>query len=227
MIISHKHKFIFIKTEKTAGTSIEIALSKYCGPKDIITPITPADELTRQKLGYRGAQNYKIPFSKYSANDYWKCLYKCKRKCFYNHISANEIMQYIDRKTWDSYFKFSFERSPWDKVISWYFWRYRSEPRPTISEFVQSREANLVKGFVLYTCSSDIVVDKVFFYEHINDAMNEIREQLNLDETPILPFAKAGLRTDKRNYKEILSEMDKDKIAKVFAREIAYFNYKF
>ncbi|MEL6382956.1 MAG: chondroitin 4-O-sulfotransferase, partial [Cyanobacteria bacterium J06626_18] len=32
MIISHEYKFIFLKTRKTAGTSIEIALSKFCGP---------------------------------------------------------------------------------------------------------------------------------------------------------------------------------------------------
>ena len=41
MIISHEHKFIFLKTRKTAGTSIELALSDLCGARDIITSPRP------------------------------------------------------------------------------------------------------------------------------------------------------------------------------------------
>ena len=37
MIISHKHKFIFVKTRKTAGTSVQEALERICGPDDIVT----------------------------------------------------------------------------------------------------------------------------------------------------------------------------------------------
>ena len=37
MIISHSHKFIFIKSEKTAGTSVEAALSEYCSGEDVVT----------------------------------------------------------------------------------------------------------------------------------------------------------------------------------------------
>ena len=55
MIVSHEHKFIFLKTKKTAGTSIELALSQLCGPDDIITPLTQIDEALR--AGGRGAQN--------------------------------------------------------------------------------------------------------------------------------------------------------------------------
>ena len=57
MIISHKYKFIFLKTKKTAGTSIEISLSRYCGNNDIITPISIRDEAIRKLLGKK-PQNF-------------------------------------------------------------------------------------------------------------------------------------------------------------------------
>ena len=50
VIASHQHRFIFLKTRKTAGTSVEIALSKVCGPDDIITEISPEDQAAW--LGY-------------------------------------------------------------------------------------------------------------------------------------------------------------------------------
>ena len=91
MIISHEHKFIFLKTKKTAGTSIELALSQLCGPGDIITPLTALDEALR--AGGRGAQNWRLHgwwqsprpllkrrLFKFTAEDYG----------FYNHMPAAE-----------------------------------------------------------------------------------------------------------------------------------------
>ena len=57
MIVSHAHKFVFLKTKKTAGTSIELALSTLCGDDDIITPLTEIDEA--QRASGRGAQNWR------------------------------------------------------------------------------------------------------------------------------------------------------------------------
>ena len=57
MIISHEHKFIFLKTKKTAGTAIEAALSELCGPRDVITPYREESEADRKGLP---PQNYRI-----------------------------------------------------------------------------------------------------------------------------------------------------------------------
>jgi len=136
MIISHKYRFIFIKTNKTAGTSIEIALSRFCGDKDVITPIVPEDEEIRKRLGYRGAQNYLAPILDYRWQDLVRFMRKGKRKLrFFNHISAKEIREKIGENIWKSYFKFCFERNPFERVISLYYWRNQKEPRPTISEY--------------------------------------------------------------------------------------------
>ena len=59
MILCRDLNIIFIKTKKVGGTSFEIALSKYCDEGDILTPITPYDEITRAKLGYQGPTNHE------------------------------------------------------------------------------------------------------------------------------------------------------------------------
>jgi hypothetical protein len=66
----------------------------------------------------------------------------------------------------------------------------------------------------------------VFFYEDLGGAMHELRERLGLNGPLTLPFAKADFRKDRRNYREILSDQDREKIGKVYAREIAYFDYE-
>ena len=75
MILSHKNKFIFLKTKKTASTSIELLLSKVCGKNDIITPVSEltllgnirrfekvTEEDLRKKINAKLPQNYKGTF---------------------------------------------------------------------------------------------------------------------------------------------------------------------
>jgi len=226
MIISHKYKFIFIKTAKTAGTSIEIALSKYCGERDVITPIFPEkDENTRKALGYRGPQNYCVPFSSYSRHDWMTALRRRERLAFYKHAPASFIKRHISPDVWNSYFKFCFERNPWDKAVSMYWWEHQQEPRPAITDFIQSRQLAAMPGIDLYTIDQKIVVDRVCAFERIREELAEIATHLGLPETPDLPRAKANVRKDSRTYREILGEQGRNEIARLFGREIALFGY--
>lgn len=51
MILSCKHRFVFVRGRKVAGTSVEMALSTLCGPEDIAGPMLPEDEYLRQSMG--------------------------------------------------------------------------------------------------------------------------------------------------------------------------------
>jgi hypothetical protein len=231
MIISHKHKFIFIKTNKTAGTSIEIELSKVCGPIDIITPIGPYGEKIRKKIGGKGPQNYLAPLSNYTSKDIIQVLKKRKfKKKYYNHIRAKSVRKHIGADIWDEYFKFCFERNPWDRIISLYYWKTRKQKcPPSISEFINSEAPYLLKkkGFYLYTINKKIAVDKICKFENISQEMSDIFNILNISFDLNLPRLKSKIRKDNRSYKDILSAKDRDLIAEIFQDEIKICGYTF
>jgi sulfotransferase famil protein len=235
MIISHKYKFIFLKTRKTAGTSIEIALSRFCGERDVITPISPADEMLRQELSDRGPQNFQVRLT--TPDDYSRLStrkrIRQKQIGYYNHMSAEEIRDTVGTTTWDGYFKFCFERNPWDKAISRYSHRSRTlarkgKPRPSLLEFLRSERPDKLSNFGIYSIDGDLAVDYVALYENLDSELERIAELLSLPEKKIdLPRAKGTFREDRRHYRDLMRQEESSIIARVCAREIALFGYSF
>lgn len=229
MIISHKHKFIFIKTRKTAGTSIEIALSSFCGPDDIITPISAEDEDIRKKLGYRGPQNCYLPYKKYTFKDWIRFFIKRKKALkFYNHISASEIKDKISDDIWESYFKFSIARNPWDMAISLYYYKLGNNMIKNdiaLSDFLENHEMS--SNYNLYTINGEVVVNYICLYENLKEDLNKVVNYIGLPKSLELPNAKGSYRKDKRHYKEVLTESDVEVIRNKFSKEISLLDYKY
>ena len=94
MIISHTHKFIFIKSFKTAGTSIESTLSNYCSGDDVVTPLND----------FRHNRNEKGEFTHKSMN-----AEKFIKLDLPNlqHAEASVIKNMVAPDIWNNYFKFS------------------------------------------------------------------------------------------------------------------------
>lgn len=229
MIICHEHKFIFIKTQKTASTSLEIALSKYCGPMDVLTPITASDQVYRQELGYQGPMNFKLPFKEYSFIDWMNFVKTGKRKKFYNHISCLEIQKHVKENVYKDYYKFCFERNPYDKAISLFFHEGGYHKWSSILEFINSGGLDVIKGYDQYTVENVVAVDDIFKYEYLNEALVEISRKLNLREVIELPKVKlkSQFRKDKRGYKEILTQEEKELIDVQWKREIDLLQYEY
>jgi len=234
MIISHRHKFIFLKTRKTAGTSIEIALSRFCGEEDIITPIDPEDEKLRKELSYRGPQNFDVLAS--NACKDGQPLTASKETGYYNHMPAKRVRKLIGAEIWNEYFKFCFERNPWDRAISMHFRRTHGlQPRPTLLEFLRhENEKHLSRdkrsrlpNFRIYSIGGDVVVDHVGLYEDLDSELERIATLLDLPGEIELPKAKASARKDRRPYREVMGREERDIVAGICAREINHFGYVF
>ncbi len=199
MIVSHRHRFVFVKTRKTAGTSLEVFLSGVCGEDDIVTPILPHVEPHR-------ARNHDG---------------------FYNHIPARDIRDRIGQNVWDGYFTFCVERNPWDKTLSYYHMqRVRGGGTLSFDEYL--RGGDFPVDFPAYTENGKLIVDRVLRYERLDADLSDVFAQLGVPFPGHLqPRAKSEYRTDRRPYREVYSPHQADIVRRAFAAEIAHFGYDF
>jgi hypothetical protein len=213
VIVSHEHRFVFMKTRKTAGTSVEIALSRVCGPDDVITPVLEED--LRQAAGGRGPQNFESP--------------PLDRKAF-NHMPVSMVRRMLGRKRFESYFSFSVERNPWDAVVSLYHWHVRDSPDPMpFPAYVASEavETFAVKQQRIYRLDGRVAVDRVLRYEALADELAAVWSELGLPGSPDLPHAKAGTRPRGPSYREYYDDASRGRVAELFAAPIAELGYEF
>jgi hypothetical protein len=228
MILSHEHRFIFIKTQKTAGTSMELALSRCSGPRDVITPVARTDERLRRRTGGRGPQGHLDPLAAYAPADWAALLFAGRRRLrYYNHMPAARVRELAGEEVWNSYFKFCFERNPWDKVISAYAFRTRRIRRRSLGQFILDGEFRDFVDFDLYSLGGEVAVDFVGRYENLQEDWARICRHLRLPGAVDLASAKSGFRTDRRPYQEQLGPAEAQAIASAFHREIARFGYRF
>ena len=230
MIVSHKHKFIFLKTKKTAGTSIELALSRLCGPDDVITPLTAIDEA--QRAGGRGAQNWRLHGWWGSPRPIWQrrwWKFSGEDYGFYNHMPAAEAKALLnDDKACRSYFKFAFDRNPWDRQVSFYHHRYRREAKPPpFADFIRKDRRARLNNFEIYSIDGELAVDFVGRYETLEADLKHALEQVGLSLDRELPRAKTTFRRDERPYRDYYDGSTRDIVGGWYRREIELLDYAF
>lgn len=238
MIVSHKHKFIFIRPTKVAGTSVEVNLAKQCEENDIITSVRKFDKNSDESKFVHMARN---------------------NEGYNGHMLPDKIREKIGEKIWNEYYKFTIVRNPYDLAISRYFW-YKTRPTKTLTSqmtktrlkqhmFQPSSYVRLIKNILKlnkgnfaelakhfdkqwkntgYYFDSDgrPICDFYIHYEHLDEDYKEVCKHLGMPYQR-LPQIKVKQRKEKKHYSKYYDRKARKRIEKIFKKELSFFNYKF
>ena len=242
MIISHRHKFIFLKAQKVAGTSVEVALAQHCGEDDIVTSISAFNPQWNE-------DRYAHPGKEWAGYD--------------RHATLNQVRKRLGRELWDAYFKCAITRNPWDLVVSQYHWaarrdkgavgrslkRFWTSParvRKNLRIVGSSLARNILKMDVVtfeffvrhmlrYRDSNDpfyfdrsgsVGLDFLIRFEHLQNDYTSVCERIGLP-TSALPSLKTKNRHERRHYSTYYDDRTKELVAKMYHRHLEHFGYRF
>jgi hypothetical protein len=230
MIVSHEHKFIFLKTKKTAGTAIEAALSELCGPDDVITPYREESEQDRKGLG---PQNYRIDHKLKPKRTLWRRLLRRPERYYhptvgyYEHMPAARVRAYVGEEVWRSYYKFAFDRNPWDRQVSWYLYKTKSKrSRPSFEQFMSSRRRAYVDNHEIYMLDGEFAVDLLGRYESLEEDLNKALAEIGVGRRLKVPRTNVTLnKDDTRDYRSYYSPALRELVAEWYAPEITLLGY--
>jgi len=175
VLVCHSHQFIFLKSYKSAGTSVEMCLEPYCRGTN-----RRAVEKTHSYVGPRGIVGRRLinPKNLTPQDQKW-----------FNHMSAEKVCAWLGPKIWRRYTKVSTIRNPFDRAVSYYYYviGLGSFPEPAtwkdtltgFQEFLAWEYFNDDRQIVFV--GDQYVVDRLIRYEHLSGDLKQFAADLEID----------------------------------------------
>lgn len=244
MLVSPKNKFIFFKSMKTAGSSIEMVLLNYCGENALCagSQISTADKSFEYPPRNNKDHLDRVKFHAHT----WPGLFKSKIKNY---------------NIFEDYKKVSVVRNPWDQIVSYYWYAMNSKSEnidfknTLIKKSDSKRKAQIkfekwfskvglynsyMENDLHHYCPPseyigginekfiDEEIDYYIIFEDLNKSFREVAKKIIPefgDES--LPRLKTGNRKLKKHYSWYYNSYTRKKAEKYFVKTINKFNYKF
>lgn len=231
MLVSHRHKFIFLKTEKTASTSL------YDGLKAIIEKtdrLLPADPAVRRALRrrYGSLEGFSFGGGLGAKRRRWPRLHG-----LHLHALARDVRDFVGPELFNAYTVISSERNPWDRQISLFSHRGgRADAEhlgQVFSSCMQSRLHRLLhhrrlRNWQVYTVDDKVCADVMVRFEYLHDDYHALLERLGLDPTAHpLPHRRNSGRRDQAAYREFYNDRTRELVGAWYRQEIDHWGYTF
>lgn len=218
MLISHTKKFIFIKTSKTAGTSVELYFEPYCIADDGSEVTEDRDQVMSEYgiVGGRGSGKCDV---------------------LHSHMPAKSIKTLVSDEQWQTYLKFTVVRNPFDRLVSRYFFNRKVKEGRSLLGVPDEQIIDDFRNFAKNTyfpllgqvsLGPRLAVDKVIRFESLPQGVEDICTHLDIpfDESRI-PKLKTGIRDSSFSFAQLYDKETVNKVTELYKSELEFFNYSF
>ena len=209
MLISHRHKFIFIHIYKNAGSSITFALRPFA------------------ETGWRFRMWKKL-----------RCLGWDLRtfspQPLPAHIMAGAAYRELGSRVWEDYFTFAFVRNPWEWQVSLY--RYMLS-QPSHRQHHVVKQLGSFSAYLQWRCGdpSHVVLQRSFIYEQESLLVKFVGRYESIETDFRAICGKVGISTElpKINvsntdpYQQYYDRESKELVAKTYQEDLDTFGYVF
>ena len=128
VLVCNDPRFIYLKTRKTAGTSVEMALEPFCAPPGhTVTERTSGLRTERGLIGHRLMQNSKG----------WDPALAEWRP----HMRADQVRAAVGEAIWNASARITCVRNPFQRAISLFHWKRKLKGKPPFEDFERERTA--------------------------------------------------------------------------------------
>lgn len=207
MLISKRHRFIFVHIYKNAGTSITAALKPFV--------LREWQWWLNRQLKKRGVPSWFDP------------------QPLHPHASASEMIKALGRTRFDSHFSFAFVRNPWDWQVSLYKFILKDTTHHQ-HDLVKSFDG--FDSYLRWRCAEDVQFQKDFIYSNDGELLVDFVGRHETVETDfqtvctrvgiVASLPKLNVSNTKP-YREYYTDETRELIRRTFAADIALFDYTF
>ena len=213
MLVSHKAKFIYLKTFKTAGTSVEQALESACRPFG-----SPADGsyyngpegIVAERGGRREGNPYR------------------------SHADARLVRHQLGKPIWNSYTKVAAVRDPYEKAVSM-FWHQHTrhglipEPGEPLSAIAAFQDwicggARLPRDIFRVSIKGEVFLDFAIRHERIETDLAAFCGQVGIPVAPLRRFH-GELRQLDLDHRAYYNSATAERVADHYALDFQAFGY--
>ncbi|MCW8107255.1 sulfotransferase family protein [Alteromonas ponticola] len=158
----------------------------------------------------------------------------------FEHKTALEKIEQMGRRNWNKKITFAVVRNPWDKVVSHYHYRVKTDQtnlgnkhldfKQWVKRTYGENDPQYYDQPMMFMPQLDwiadrdgkLLVNEIIRFENLSEEFNRLAEKLGVTAT--LPHVK---RSNRGNYRDYYDDETQQIVADWFAKDIKQFDYRF